>query len=111
MTCGYNGWKNYETWAVSLWLDNDSGTSAYWWDAAREALADAEPTPVLTRAEAARIALAGRLKDELEEGVPCPDSGLYTDLLYAALEEVDWHEVAASFLEEIAPDEAAEPVE
>lgn len=21
----YQGWTNYETWAVSLWLDNDKG--------------------------------------------------------------------------------------
>ena len=23
MTEGYNGWKNYETWNVALWLGND----------------------------------------------------------------------------------------
>ncbi len=26
----YNGWTNYETWAVSLWIDNDHATYAYW---------------------------------------------------------------------------------
>lgn len=22
---GYNGWKNYESWATGLWIDNDEG--------------------------------------------------------------------------------------
>lgn len=29
-TKGYNGWTNYETWCVSLWLDNDSGSYDHW---------------------------------------------------------------------------------
>ncbi|MBA4064543.1 MAG: hypothetical protein C0501_12695 [Isosphaera sp.] len=111
MTCRYNGWKNYETWAVSLWLDNDAGTSEYWRDAAREVLAGAEPTSQFTRIEEARFSLAERLKDELEEGIPCPDAGLYTDLLNAALGEVDWDEIAASYLEEITEDEVLDAVE
>ena len=23
----YNGWSNYETWLVNLWIDNEPGTS------------------------------------------------------------------------------------
>jgi hypothetical protein len=40
----YNGWKNYETWNLKLWLDNDQDTYHYWQHAAREALTvDAQP--------------------------------------------------------------------
>lgn len=26
----YNGWVNYETWLVNLWIDNDQGEHEYW---------------------------------------------------------------------------------
>ena len=26
----YQGWTNYETWAVNLWLDNEEGVHDYW---------------------------------------------------------------------------------
>ena len=26
---GYNGWKNYETWCVALWIGNDEGSYNY----------------------------------------------------------------------------------
>jgi hypothetical protein len=26
----YNGYSNYETWAVQLWIDNSESSSAYW---------------------------------------------------------------------------------
>jgi len=25
----YNGWTNYQTWAVKLWMDNDEGAYRY----------------------------------------------------------------------------------
>ena len=109
MTCNYNGWKNYETWVVMLWIDNARGTYGYWRDAARESLRNAEPTPPLTRRESALFALSARLKDETEETAPSLDAGMYSDMLNAALAEVEWHEIAASLLEDVAPgdDESA----
>ena len=103
MTGKYNGWRNYETWVVLLWIDNERGTYGYWRDAAREALRDAEPTPPLTRREMAHPALAARLQDEVEVSAPCPGAGPYADLLDAALAEVDWHELAVALLDDVSP--------
>ena len=32
----YNGWKNYETWNVKLWIDNEEGSYRYWEEVAGE---------------------------------------------------------------------------
>ena len=36
----YNGYSNYETWNVCLWLDNDPGTYHYWRDRIAEERAE-----------------------------------------------------------------------
>jgi hypothetical protein len=108
MESTYNGWRNYETWVTNLWLTNDEGTYEYWRDSAREAWRHAEATNLFTREEVARHDLARRLKDEIEESHPCPEAGLFSDLLNAALSEIDWHEVADAFLEDIPDEEQKE---
>lgn len=93
----YNGWANYETWAVALWIDNEQGSQQAAHELARSHWDDAKPTPVLTRSEEARYNLAAQLKDDHEENRP-EVAGVYSDLLSAALSEVDWQEVANSHL-------------
>ena len=34
----YNGWYNYETWLVNLWMDNDQAEHEYWREVARECI-------------------------------------------------------------------------
>ena len=106
----YYGWRNYETWAVSLWLGNDEETDAYWHEVALEVFENVEPTRGLTRGEAAHVELAARLQDEVEENNPCLDGGLYADLLDAALSEVDWREIAAFYLDDLEQVEREEPL-
>ena len=30
MPTDYNGWTNYETWNVALWIDNEESSQGYW---------------------------------------------------------------------------------
>jgi hypothetical protein len=100
----YNGWTNYETWAVNLWLDNDEGTQDYWLEQAGIILANCD-----NDARDATYELAASLQEDLEDlemwGVHLPN-GPHSDLLAHALGMVDWREIA-SYMIEVALDEEA----
>jgi hypothetical protein len=96
----YNGWTNYETWAVKLWLDNDEGTQEYWSDRAKEILRDPRVSEYLTTDQTARYDLADELKREHEEQAPDLGATVWADLLSAAMSEVDWDEIAQVMLDD-----------
>ena len=102
----YQGWKNYETWAVALWLSNEQGSYEYWRDEARITARHSDDR------EEATSSLAQSLKNSIEESAPEVE-GLFADLLNAAIGEVDWYEVAAHWIEDEAADlfEAEEEAE
>jgi hypothetical protein len=105
----YNGWTNYETWCVNLWMSNDAGSDEFYREMAQEVWNDSEPetradnSVLFTREEVATRTLADRLKDSHEEqqseltGV----SGVFADLLTAALGEVDWYEIAEHYISDV----------
>lgn len=105
----YNGWTNYETWVVNLWLDNEEGSQRYWAEVAREAYENAKDTPSanarltgrepFTAKERASFILRERLKSEIEEWNPlAEDANMWTDLLNGALSAVNWQEIATGLL-------------
>jgi hypothetical protein len=101
----YNGWTNYETWVTALWLDNEYATQCYWRSATSESRVSAPLSRQVkdgywTITEAARFTLADRLKEEVTAGAPIGDASLWADLLGAALDEVNWQEIADHYLTE-----------
>lgn len=102
----YNGWTNYETWAIGLWIDNDQATYLYWREEATRHVRQAAEDEMVERGlwtvqEAARHNLAQQLKHELTEAAPNLGSSIYSDLLGAALDEVNWTELAENLLSDI----------
>jgi len=104
----YNGWKNYETWAVALWIDNEQSTYSYWRERAqelREAAPDREEK-YWTEDDYVKFNLADELKEQLNDDADDllesvgQSASLYSDLLIGALSEVDWSEVAEHYMEE-----------
>jgi len=92
----YNGWTNYETWNVALWIDND-GSEAYWNERAEEL--------IKRDADDATYALSKEIQEQIEEGAEdllkaCPSS-MYADLLNASLRSVNWFEIAEKFVEQV----------
>ena len=101
----HNGWTNYDTWAVNLWMSNDQGSDLYWRETAQEIYNEAQAEKSFTREERATLTLSDRLKDEHEEAQPDLGATLWADLLGAAMSEVNWHEIAAHLIEDADKDE------
>jgi hypothetical protein len=80
----YNGWANYPTWNVALWINNDE-------DMQQEVISIARNT----RDDKYKCAesLRAYIEDSFGEL-----SGMQADLVNHALDEVDWDELAEAFI-------------
>ena len=94
----YQGWTNYETWNVNLWLQNTNGSQEFWYAQAREILVKHGPREAV-------LILARQLETQFDEEAdyliddrrPC----CVIDLLRASLREVNWQEITDHLLEEV----------
>ena len=106
----YNGWTNYETWAVNLWMSNDEGSYNYSQEIAQEAYDEAsagDSYASQTREESAMCKLADRIKDYYEDTAQDmlyaagQYASVFSDLLNGALSEVNWYEIAEHLIEDV----------
>ena len=103
----YNGWDRYETWCAYTWLTNDERTYRHCRGLAHDAVAVAPICSqvhqrIWTVAEARRFLLADSLKAFVEDkNVLAETASLYSDLLDSAISEINWHDLADAFLDEM----------
>ena len=97
----YNGWANYPTWCVNLWLGNDESLYNEAVEIVQAEIADEHPkSQYWTIEESVRHMVADTLKDWVTDDL-CPDLGASfpADLLAYALGEVNWTEIATAWIE------------
>jgi hypothetical protein len=92
----YNGWTNYETWAVNLHIDNEQHSQEQWREQAQHALEENDFDKDDAANDLARILQADH-EGEAPEDLP----GVFGDLLRAALGAVNWYEIAEHMLSDL----------
>ena len=98
----YNGWSNYETWAVGMWLDGSyTGSGTY--DACVELVQD-NVGGAHERYDVSH-ALKSWVREENQPDVFTP--GLTDDLLGAAFDSVNWYELADAWIQSVSEQTAS----
>lgn len=98
----YNGWENYETWVVNLWIGN-SYSSYHWWKTEVEERLEVEDYDT----DAVVQEIAEQLKEDIESQMP-EVYGMYKDLLLGAMSEVNYGEIATAWVKETVEELQAE---
>ena len=106
----YNGWSNYETWNFKLWLDNDQDVHNYIIGEIKKIKASPDNGQNVT------FETANFLRSYIDDNMPnlnistrsqsvhglmADKNGFYSDILNAALRDINTYEIAESYLEDI----------
>jgi len=94
MTDKYNGWANYETWAVNLWLSNDEPTYHETRELCRDGDEEYEGSQKL------KSYVEEETENLLEKFTENTFGGIISDIFHANLSLVDWAEIWKAFREE-----------
>jgi hypothetical protein len=90
----YNGWKNYETWCVNLWISNDYGWYTVW---------NTEAFNTRSQFDAIEDAIK-ELAYNMEKTIwklRYGPEGLYDDMFGHDWSTVNWRDIAEGFLESL----------
>ena len=104
MDTKYNGWTNYETWLVNLWLDNDGSS---------ETLREMAESTYDTKADFNEYSFSKIVREYVEETYAdsIPESGMISDLVGAAFSSVNWQEIASHYADDLPDPEEEEEIE
>ena len=98
----YNGWSNYETWLVNLWLGEGIIGELHGVEEQARAFAENNGSDETIAA----YEMGKWLKEEVTNTLPEAAVGLVTDLLGASLSRVDWREIAKHYTDQAIQNEA-----
>ena len=97
----YNGWTNYQTWCFKLWLDNDLNLYNEFYNYIVQNIDDAR---VLRLTCNYLKDIADELTEEHYENEAC----FGQDLIGYALNEIDYTQIATSFIDDIRKEQQIE---
>ena len=103
----YNGWWNYETWNLKLWLDNDEVTYNMVKKKAKALIKKHEGDHIedaateLKKFNTAELDLADWLKEYTLDNMPELKASFYSDVLSASIREVNFQEIATHICDDI----------
>jgi len=106
---GYNGYSNYETWNLMLWINNTEELYQYWEDRITEILLidDSDPNDLIALNLSDDIyTLSEEIQTETEKNNPLIKfTSFYSDILSNSIQKVNYYEIAKLMINDYMAEE------